>query len=864
MGIHAVPGVAERVVPRAGVRRVLDGDAALVVVRAPAGAGKTTAVAEWAQQRTDAGVWLTLDSTCDTRAGFWQAVTLLLRDAGSLPAGNPLVSVVGALGSVSDLRGLLLRGMAGLRHPVLLVIDDIDRRADAEILDDLVAVLASNHLVRVIVTTGVLGELESDSNRVRIDVDIVVPQTLALDVEETARLTGLLGVADPDGAVARAVQGATAGHALLTRVVLELTAKESLAPEEVAGRVATLGAGLLAGVFGDAADPAKRDFAARISVAEVLTPRLATALSGRADARELLEDAEARGFATRLPGPEPLYVIDDSVRLALRAELVQRFPAEVRSLVRIVAEWGFDHRRTLEALRHALSIDDIPLAARAVEGDFYGLIEHVDEVVRLLGSRQMIAYRNHPMLAMVLAFAYMHHDAKRNRLRAAEALLAALAFSRTPADKSSPMMRAVLTAAQCGMARGMGRADSGLPLARRAVGMLRDLGLSERDQMPDSIAHVAVHVGLSLYYGGATDEALVMLGGLASLSRDENMQGHFEGRALISAVYAVDGRVLQAREGAIRLRPPVWPRELLEGMLGAGYQAAEAVMALEAGDYTSAVQRSTTMLDRIPTLEHWPWHAWVRSLALIAEGRAAEGLDLLDADMRTGARMGLGRRMRELLSSTRALLLAADGRYSEAHRAVAGNAADSAVRAIAKARIHLLQSEPERALGCLQHFALEDQPPRQWVEILLLRAVCAHRMQRPDLRDDLTERALALCAEFGLRHPFALVSPSDRSALLAGMEDRADAAVLDAIRAMRWYWPEPLSVVALTPRERQVLRELALGRPVAQVASSLGISANTVKTQTRGLYRKLGVTSREQAVERAGALGLLDPEGVVR
>ena len=44
-----------------------------------------------------------------------------------------------------------------------------------------------------------------------------------------------------------------------------------------------------------------------------------------------------------------------------------------------------------------------------------------------------------------------------------------------------------------------------------------------------------------------------------------------------------------------------------------------------------------------------------------------------------------------------------------------------------------------------------------------------------------------------------------------------------------------------------------------QIGGQLYVSLNTIKTQTRELYRKLDVHSRSEAVTRAATLGLLDP-----
>lgn len=62
---------------------------------------------------------------------------------------------------------------------------------------------------------------------------------------------------------------------------------------------------------------------------------------------------------------------------------------------------------------------------------------------------------------------------------------------------------------------------------------------------------------------------------------------------------------------------------------------------------------------------------------------------------------------------------------------------------------------------------------------------------------------------------------------------------------------------ALSRREHEVLAALADGLTYEGVAVRLGISADTVRAHVRGLYRKLGVRSREEAVARFGELHAL-------
>jgi DNA-binding NarL/FixJ family response regulator len=61
----------------------------------------------------------------------------------------------------------------------------------------------------------------------------------------------------------------------------------------------------------------------------------------------------------------------------------------------------------------------------------------------------------------------------------------------------------------------------------------------------------------------------------------------------------------------------------------------------------------------------------------------------------------------------------------------------------------------------------------------------------------------------------------------------------------------------LTHREHELLDALEEGLRFKQVARRLGISEATVKTHGRHLFRKLGATSRAEAVHEARRLGLL-------
>lgn len=62
----------------------------------------------------------------------------------------------------------------------------------------------------------------------------------------------------------------------------------------------------------------------------------------------------------------------------------------------------------------------------------------------------------------------------------------------------------------------------------------------------------------------------------------------------------------------------------------------------------------------------------------------------------------------------------------------------------------------------------------------------------------------------------------------------------------------------LSPREREVLTAIAKGFTNKEVASLLGISANTIPVHVRNIYRKLETSNRVEAVFEARAQGLID------
>jgi LuxR family maltose regulon positive regulatory protein len=117
---------------------------------------------------------------------------------------------------------------------------------------------------------------------------------------------------------------------------------------------------------------------------------------------------------------------------------------------------------------------------------------------------------------------------------------------------------------------------------------------------------------------------------------------------------------------------------------------------------------------------------------------------------------------------------------------------------------------------------------------------------------------------------------------LGGHIERAECALAEA-REILAGWPDPGRLPewleesaarvrrasrtsltdALNGREQEILAMLPTPLSMREIARRLYLSVNTVRTHNRSLYRKLGVSSRAEAVERARAIGLIDSGGAV-
>ena len=127
--------------------------------------------------------------------------------------------------------------------------------------------------------------------------------------------------------------------------------------------------------------------------------------------------------------------------------------------------------------------------------------------------------------------------------------------------------------------------------------------------------------------------------------------------------------------------------------------------------------------------------------------------------------------------------------------------------------------------------------------------------------DAALERALALVDRHGYRRTFVDSGLPVRELLVGYVSS------VRPFRMLATQMLERMSVDAgvttaqfverLTERELTVLRYLPTMMSNSEIAAEMYFSVNTVKTHLKSIYRKLDVTRRRQAVERARSLSLI-------
>jgi LuxR family transcriptional regulator, maltose regulon positive regulatory protein len=297
---------------------------------------------------------------------------------------------------------------------------------------------------------------------------------------------------------------------------------------------------------------------------------------------------------------------------------------------------------------------------------------------------------------------------------------------------------------------------------------------------------------------------------------------------------------LPLSDGSATIEP--WVATLRAQMMGDGVDEALADADLA--------------LDQLPPESGWiPDALLIRGVAHALRGVSVRATDDLTAAVEKGMAIGAVDVV-FVAQAQLALLATRQGAWGEAgqraraaqalvEEAGLGDYSSSAIAHVATARVALHEARPEDARTAL---------------------ACAHRL-RPLLDHGLPWMTVQVGLELTRAH-LALADPGAARTILTETEPvlelRPDLGFLveDAHELHEHVVATSGSggawAMSLTGAELRLLPFLATHLMFPEVASRLFISRNTVKSEAVSIYRKLGVSSRSEAIERAVEVGLLE------
>jgi LuxR family maltose regulon positive regulatory protein len=631
-----------------------------------------------------------------------------------------------------------------------------------------------------------------------------------------------------------------------------------------------------------------RGFLLESSILQRLSGPLCDAVTGRSDSQALLERVErANLFLVPLDEVRGWWRYHHLFADLLRMRLQQQRPDRVPELHRAAAAWSEAHGLADDAVRHALAAGDAAWAARLVE-------RHADAVLlrseratleRWLAALPVELVDSRPRVLLARALAALvggRADEVADRLEAAERALAGAAgeerFAPSVGRARSLLanVRATVALERAYLAELHGDAERQIAFGRRALAEV-----DEGERTLDAI--VRGHLGVAEWLSGRLPEAARTL--TSSVDRlhaigerflavrvSEHLGQVQRAQGDLDAALATYRRALEIAAPHGQAAMPAAGIAHV-GMAEVAYQRGELDAALRHLDQGIAPSRQLIFAQPVAT--GLATLAWIRQ----AQGDPAGALEAMDE----AARVTPGQEVAGLLNpvpALRARLLLAQGDLPAAVRWVAQRGLDPDDQPsyprepghLLLARVLLAQQRPEQALGLLDRLhapAVAQGRTGSLIEILALRSLAlAAGGEEPAAVATLAE-ALTLAAPQGYRRVFADEGPPMRALLgrlAAAM--RTEQAATPGVplgylgRLVRAFERDAAPVVPglveqLSPRELEVLRLLAAGRPNQQIAEELVVAPNTVKKHVTHILEKLGAANRTEATARARELGLL-------
>lgn len=869
------PVVPPGLVPRARLAQAL-GRATrrpVTLVSAGPGAGKTLAVASWAGTATAPVAWLSLDSEDNDPQSFWTQLVGALRFSGAVPESSPLLDLMpaGAFGP-DEVLSVCAR-LSELPRPVVLVLDDFHLITADAVLTAFDRLLEHQPAqLHVVLLSRADPALRLHRLRVSGALTEIRTADLAFTEDETTELFDGLGLAlrpEQLGALRARTQGWPAGLRL---------AAMSLDPADVDGGIVRFSgsdrsvADYLVGEVMDGLSPRDRGFLLATSVPDRISGPLADRLTGRTDGLQTLEGlVAANALIVGLGEEREWFTYHPLLRELLRHRLALEMPLIVADLHRTTATWMAEQGQPIDSMRHWILAGDLEVAGRMLLNVLPRLLSPDGPALAAVIEPLARTATETPSLGALLASAGLHLQRLDEPSMRRDALEAREYLDQAPPDQRIAA-QVVVELFLMGAARYSGDIRSAGELAQGVVDLLES---TPSRLVPASRHYRAIAVGNLGTAQLWLDDFAAAEGNLTVGEHDSgelglhlvnlNALGH---RALLDALR---GRVRQADR-----------------------RARAAVQVIERRGWASEPQAVTTWLTLALV-------ALSRHQLDVAGGFVERGLAMSVRYSDRAARLALAISAVQLavLRGDPAAAFAADARLRSGLTRTA-EAPELLLRwaAVAAAEALLLTGRPAEVLNripapgddtgfaaswerlCLSraHLALGQLRPagdliaplleagcpflEPAVQARLLHALIAERQHRDSAALAGVTAALDLAQPESIRRPFlvlpALAELLRRYEKLGGRHAAFSAELLGALEPA----PPPDSEVALlvehlTERELIVLHYLPTMLKAGEIASDLYVSVNTVKAHLRSMYRKLGVSNRREAVERARKVGLL-------
>jgi ATP/maltotriose-dependent transcriptional regulator MalT len=856
-----VPRLSAGSIPRDHLIAALDAvpPAALTVLQAGSGFGKTSLLAEWARRRPadEPLVWVSGEDAVRDPVGFWREVLHGMVQTGVLTGGDAALLDEGDA-DPETLTAALRRLFSSLVSPVALIIDSFDRLDDPAIDRTLVDILLRTEFLRVMVASRVPTELATATTASRLDTLVMDSAALRFTDQEVRRLSTRLGVAASQDEL-RELHAYLGGWPFGIRAVLERHRRREstttgpsarrIGPGISKGASAAMDAGYVtAHLLESLGGLDGLEMLAVTTVRESFTLEQAAVLGAPLAGHPVLDALQSRGMGSwQLDADPPEYRLHPALRRALNDRLDEdRATAAVERLAR----WHAARGEFAAAFEAALRARDWALAARCVRSDLLAVLVHLHLHPDLIARAPRSVLKREPALMLVTGITHLrlghHAKAVRMLLAAVAAFDAQRSAVRGPVTADQVWMQGAQTIAL----RLAGRYEL-LPAALRRYSQMLDAmddpeGRFEADRVLFRTEEV---VALSLldHLDSAEHLALDIVRERQPLSpfHRANLQG------LTAFAHARRGDPARAAAVLASLGETVHA----DGFFDARTNIASAWVSLERFD-TAAARHALQLTDEHwHTTEYWPFileagiqlewqlHGPEAALVTLREGRAEKRFQASTSDA-----------MVMLLVALEAELLLAAGRGSEAIALLTTSRLHRSARLeVPRSRSLLLAGNWDQAAGVADHLALsEAQPWNNRIDLMLISASANLHAGDRETAQRRFDQAASMAERTGVRIPFASLPRRDLLEL-----GRLRPALVGQIPEQSSRYPEPEVVIPLSRREHHVLAELAGDQTLPEIARTLSVSTNTLKSQLRSVYRKLGVGNRQEAVALARRTGLL-------